>query len=134
MPEMKKKRKVGRPKLNRPPVPRRLISVLKKDADFIQKAAKSQRRSVTQVINYVVDGWRTDYAVLVTEDRSRSFPVRYQLSLDERTISPDTPETSAGQAEVNKAPASSSSDAGATLHADDWRVSPLNPANRAHSS
>jgi hypothetical protein len=59
------KRKVGRPKLNRPPVARSLISVLREDAQFIQAAAKGQRRSVTQVIHMVTDQWRQGMPALV---------------------------------------------------------------------
>lgn len=59
------KRKVGRPKLNRPPVARSLISVLKEDAHFIQAAAKGQHRSTTQVIHMVADLWRQGMPALV---------------------------------------------------------------------
>jgi hypothetical protein len=59
------KRKVGRPKLNRPPVARSLISVLKKDALFIQMVAKEQHRSVTQVFAMVTELWRRGMPALV---------------------------------------------------------------------
>lgn len=62
---MKMKRKVGRPKLDRPRVERRLISILKEDAQFIQTAAKGQHRSVTQVINLVTGLWRQGMPALL---------------------------------------------------------------------